>query len=476
MFETGIRQVRMAMAMVNGRRINPQVVQRLVADADATLREFGAPGDDVDQLLDGPFADPSIREHLQTQGIRRTARRLAKVSPFYRARFGAVGVDPRKLTLAALPLIPATTKADLVANGAQFVCEDSAAYLSTRTTGTTGRPVEVWLSRYECELWPAVAALAGLLRNEINHDDCLQINLSSRATAAVQHDIEVCRLVGARSRALGLIPVEHSLDMLVDGDGEPATLLGTYPSYLARLVTEARRRGLRPNDFRLRRVDVAGELLTSALIRGTSETFGARPSDTFAMTEVLPVSGRTCADGHLHIDLNMGLVEVITLDGTRAATAGELGTLVVTPFYPYRECMPVFRYDTRDVVRVLPDERLQCNLAGVPATSAILGKADQLVDLGATTATPRDIADIVESLPAHAWPAQYRATADGETLRLTVPADALEHSSTADVERAFRRIGIRADVAVVPAGTGLRAVRADLAETTFTLNHVLQGV
>ena len=38
---------------------------RLVADADATLREFGAPGDDVDQLLDGPFADPSMRDRLE---------------------------------------------------------------------------------------------------------------------------------------------------------------------------------------------------------------------------------------------------------------------------------------------------------------------------------------------------------------------------------------------------------------------------
>ena len=61
-----------------------------------------------------------------------------------------------------------------------------APYLSTRTTGTTGRPAEIWLSRYEAELWPAMAALSGLLRNEINHDDCLQINLSSRATAPLR--------------------------------------------------------------------------------------------------------------------------------------------------------------------------------------------------------------------------------------------------------------------------------------------------
>ena len=259
------------------------------------------------------------------------------------------------------------------------MCTDSRPYLSTRTTGTTGAPAEIWLSRYEAELWPAMAALSGLLRNEINHTDCLQINLSSRATAAVQHDIEVCRLVGARSRALGLVPVDQSIDGLLDhGDGNAATILGTYPSYLARLVTAARRRGLGPDDFALRRIDVAGEMLSHAVATAAHDTFGVRPSDTFAMTEVLPVSGRTCGQGHLHLDLNMGLVEVIALDGGGPCAPGELGTMVVTPFFPYRDCMPVFRYDTRDVVRRLPDEPLTCNLAGVPALSAILGKAGQL--------------------------------------------------------------------------------------------------
>src|SRR5689334_23967469 len=97
------------------------------------------------------------------------------------------------------------------------------------------------------------------------------------------------------------------------------------------------------------------------------------------MTEVLPVSGRTCSAGHLHHDLNMGLVEVVALDSGEPAGPGEIGTVVITPYYPYRECMPVLRYDTRDVVRRLPDEPLGCELAGTPGTSHILGKADQLL-------------------------------------------------------------------------------------------------
>ncbi|MDQ2956176.1 MAG: hypothetical protein M3Y42_04340, partial [Actinomycetota bacterium] len=149
MFETGIRQFRLAMAMVWGRKINPRVVELLIADALETLAEFGSPGADVDQLLDGPFADPTVRQEFQTRALRRTARRLADRSPFYAQRLADCKVDPAKLELSALHQIPVTTKAELIAFQPQFLCRGSTPYLTTRTTGTTGEPAEVWLSRYE---------------------------------------------------------------------------------------------------------------------------------------------------------------------------------------------------------------------------------------------------------------------------------------------------------------------------------------
>jgi phenylacetate-coenzyme A ligase PaaK-like adenylate-forming protein len=480
-FETGIRQFRMAMAMVRGRRMRPTIIHRLIADAAATLREFGEAGDDVDMLLDGPFADPEMRAHFQTRALRRTARRLAVRSPFYAARFPESGLDPATLDLESLTTMAPTTKADLLDHPHRFLCTDSAPSLSTRTTGTTGRPVEIWLSRYEADLWPAMAALSGLLRNEITPDDCLQINLSSRATAAVQHDIEVCRLVGARSRALGVVPVDQSLDCLLGdgnrngGSGGQATILGTYPSYLAGLVAAAQRRGLSPRDFALRRIDVAGELLSRAVASAAADTFGVLPSDTFAMTEVLPVSGRTCREGHLHVDLNMGLVEVLALDGSGPARPGQLGTMVITPFYPYRECMPVFRYDTRDLVRRLPDEPLTCSLAGVPALSPILGKAEQLHVAGPLPVTPRDIVEVLESLPSRPWPARYRVSSTDGVLQLALPPTAMAGTTVGAITDRFADRGVECAVSVAGDDEPLRPVRADLVETTFANDLVPAG-
>ena len=468
MFETGVRQVRLAVSMVSGRRINPTNVQRLVGDAVATLQAFGAPGEDVEQLLDGPYADPAMRRHLQQRALHRTVKRTAKVSAFYRQVLHERGIDPASMTLETFTEIPLTTKADLLAQPAAFLAAGSRPVLATRSTGSTGRPVTVWMSRYEAELWPALAALAGVLRGELSPDDCMQVNISSRATAAISQDVAICRLAGAACLVLGLIPPADSLQVLL---GEPRpTLLATYPSYLAALLRVARERGVRPEHFALRRIDVGGEVLSPALARAAQDTFGAAVNDTFAMTEVLPVSARSCTAGHLHHDLNTGYVEVLHLDQDRPADSGELGTVVVTPYYPYRDCMPVLRYDTRDVVRQLPAGDLGCELAGIPATSPVLGKADQLLYLSGTTVTPRELIVHLEALPTEPWPVRYALRQDGDRHILQLPDGALRGLDPAQVAIDLRRAGIPVDVEVSPTlpGTALRAVRSDLLETTFT--------
>jgi hypothetical protein len=336
--------------------------------------------------------------------------------------------------------------------------------------------VEVWLSRYEAELWPAFAALSGLLRDEIRPGDVMQVCISSRATAAVQQDVAVCRHARARADVVGLVPVDEALDRLAAGP----TLLATYPSYLAQLVKRAAERGLTGAEFQLRRIDVGGEVLSPALAAAARDAFGCAVNDVFGMTEVLPVSGRACSLGHLHHDLNTGFVEVLSLDGDEPASPGELGRVVITPYYPYRECMPVFRYDTRDLVRVLPDGPLECELSGTPGTSAILGKAEWLPvgdthggpGVAARNVTTRDLVEALESLPTRPWPARYRVEpgAAGGPLALTLPMSTVDGIGVDEVTRrlADRGLDVRITLVSDDEATTLRRVRADLVESTFT--------
>ncbi|MCU1681965.1 MAG: hypothetical protein JWQ81_2704 [Amycolatopsis sp.] len=476
MFETGVRQFRMAMGIVWGRRLNARNIGRLIEDSLATLAEFGEPGTDVRQLVDGPFTDPEAQAHFATQGLRRTAGRLAEQSPFYARRFEAAGVRPDRLDLAGLGAIPVTTKAELVGRPGEFQCADVRRHLSTRTTGTTGRPAEIWLSRYETELWPALGALSAVLRDELRPDDIMQVNVSSRATAAVQLDVAGCRLVGAGCRVLGVVPVDEALDALAEGG---STLLSASPSYLAELLIAARHRGLGPGDFRLRRIQAGGEVLSPSLAAAVRETFGVdEVSDNFGMTEVIPVTSRSCSQGHLHHDINTGLVEYLDLETGKPAAPGALAVIVITPFFPYRDCMPVFRYDTRDVVRRLPEGPLTCEVAGVPATSPLLGKAGQLLRLGPDdVVTPRQLVEAVEALPTQPWPARFRATIHNGRIRLTLPVAAIDGFGESAARNHFAEAGLDVDLAVVSdeEATTLRQVRSDLHERTFAARPVPIG-
>jgi phenylacetate-coenzyme A ligase PaaK-like adenylate-forming protein len=348
--------------------------------------------------------------------------------------------------------------------------------LTTRTTGTTGRPAEIWLSRYEIELWSGLGALAAVLRGEMLATDVVQVNLSSRAILSVHLNAAVCRLVGACCRALGVVPPDEALDSLAEGQ---ATILLTNPSYLAELVVAARRRGMGPADFRLRRIDVGGEILSTSVRAAAIATFGAaRVKDGFAMTEAAPVTAPTCSQGHLHHDANTGLVELLDLATSEPAEPGALSTVVITPYYPYRECMPVFRYDTRDVVRRLPDEPVTCEMATLPATSAVLGKADQIVRLGPDDViVPRTLVEAVESLPSQPWPGRFRLTVRDGRPRLALPVATLAGLGERATRQHLLEHGLDVDLVVVDddQAVALRNLRCDLHETTFVAQPAFIG-
>ena len=476
MFETGVRQLRMAVGMVSGRRLDPANIGRLVDDAIATIAEFGEPGADAQQLLGAPLDDPEERLESARRGLRRTARRLEAQSPFYARRLAAADVRPDELDITGLQAVPVTTKRDLIERPGDFQCADVAVYLTTRTTGTTGTPAEIWLSRYEMELWPALAALAAVLRDELRPGEVMQVNLSSKATAAMHLAAASCRLARTGCRLLGVVSPDEALDSLCSGG---AAILSTYPSYLAELVTAARRRGLGPGDFGLRRITVGGEVLSPSLARAARQALGVpQIDDIYSMTEVIPVSSRVCSQAHLHYEVSTGLVELLDLKTGAPALPGALATVVITPYFPYRDCMPVFRYDTRDVVQCLADEALSCEMANIPAASQVLGKADALLRLGpADVITPRQLTDAIEALPTEPWPARYRAAVDGGRIRLTLPAAAISgYGETAAVKH-FAEAGLEVVLAIVSddQAKSLRHTRSDLREPTFARPQALLG-
>ena len=220
-------------------------------------------------------------------------------------------------------------------------------------------------------------------------------------------------------------------------------------------------------------------MLSPSLAPAACQTLGVpQVDDSFSMTEVIPVTGRTCSQAHLHHDLNTGLTELLDLETGEPAAPGALGTVVITPYFPYRDCMPVFRYDTRDVVRRLPDEPLSCELAGIPGTSQVLGKASHLLRLSAGRGDHAPAAGRRDRGAAH------RAVAGPVPGRTPGRPGAAHPAGRRDrrVRRgrgppAPRRSGLDVDLVIVgdDQAASLRHTRSDLRETTFVAPQALIG-
>jgi acyl-CoA synthetase (AMP-forming)/AMP-acid ligase II len=176
------------------------------------------------------------------------------------------------------------------------------------------------------------------------------------------------------------------------------SVLSAYPSYLGELIETGLRHGHRPADFGVERITSGGELVTAGLKRRAQQLFGpVEVLEGFGMTEPWPFGGVLCSAGHLHWEPAAGLMEVVDLETKTPAKPGALGTLVLTPFPPFRETTILLRYDTEDVVRAI-DGPLSCELRHLPATSHLLGKRGLAVQHEHGWTFPRDILEAVEAV------------------------------------------------------------------------------
>ncbi|HYI24444.1 MAG TPA: AMP-binding protein, partial [Thermomicrobiales bacterium] len=221
-----------------------------------------------------------------------------------------------------------------------------------------------------------------------------------------------CTKIGALLQPAGIVEPDLTLDLLtrrldLPGRPERASGLSTYSSYLGELVERSLERGLGESDFGLRWISVGGEVVTDGLLRRARRVFGedVRFDTGYAMTETYPFAGMPCELGHLHFEPSRGLVEVIDPETGMPSAPGQPGTLVVTPFGPYRETTLLLRYDTQDVVRQL-DATLDCNLKHLPATSNLLGKLGLSVRHDSGWTYPAEVLGALEDLDEVPLPAR----------------------------------------------------------------------
>jgi phenylacetate-CoA ligase len=478
MLDTAVAQIRVALSIATGRRLNIRALDRLLDGMLATSLEFGAIGAEGAQALGGPPLDDAVRQRVALRRFRSLAQRAAARTRYYSSLFAEHEIDPARMEWDDVRRLPVTGRDALRDDPDAFVCSGTRPVMRAVTTGTTGPPIGVWFSEYELAAITGATTNHVLLRKLIRPDDIVQMCISSRAHLPLITISNTCYRIGAIVQVTGLVEPALALAQLAErrsipGKRRGVTVMNVYPSYFGELIEHGLRLGYRPADFDLERVLIGGEIVTAGLKARAEQLFG--PVDfveNYASTEMVPCGGNPCTGGHLHYESSAGLHEVVALSGTGLAADGEPGSLVETPFPPYRETTVLLRYDTEDIVAPLSGP-FDCELRNLPATTHVLGKRRLAVRHDSGWVFQREVMEALEGCEAVPLPARYscRAVPAGVALEVLVRDD-----DDPGVDRAVRDRLAAYDVPVRelylvtdPARlSGAVPLRSDLRERSFT--------
>ncbi|MFE9414419.1 phenylacetate--CoA ligase PaaK [Streptomyces griseofuscus] len=408
---------------------------------------------DARELLDaGERLGPEELRTLQLERLRASLRHAYEQVPFYRESFDKAGIHPEDCrSLEDLARFPFTTKADLRENypfGMFAVPRERIRRLHA-SSGTTGRPTVVGYTENDLSMWADMVArsirAAGGRPGDVVHVAYGYGLFTGGLGAHYGAERLGCTVVpasgGMTARQVQLIQ-----------DLEPAVIMVT-PSYMLTLLDEFERQGVDPRTTSLRVGIFGAEPWTEQMRREIEERFAIDAVDIYGLSEVVgPGVAQECVetkDG-LTVWEDHFYPEVIDPVTGEVLPEGERGELVFTSLT--KEAMPIIRYRTRDLSRLLPGTARVFR-----RMEKISGRSDDLVILRGVNLFPTQIEEIVLRTPGVAPHFQLRLTRTGRMDSLTVRAEA-RAGATSEVREAAARsivtavkngIGVSVDVEIV---------------------------
>ncbi|MEV8076890.1 phenylacetate--CoA ligase PaaK [Streptomyces pseudogriseolus] len=397
--------------------------------------------------------DPDGLRALQLERLRNSLRHAYENVPFYRESFDKAGVHPDDCrSLSDLSRFPFTTKADLRENypyGMFAVPRERVRRLHA-SSGTTGRPTVVGYTENDLSMWADMVArslrAAGARPGDIAHVAYGYGLFTGGLGAHYGAERLGCTVIpasgGMTSRQVTLIQ-----------DLRPSVIMVT-PSYMLTLLDEFERRGVDPRSTTLRVGVFGAEPWTEDMRREIEERFAIDAVDIYGLSEVMgPGVAQECVetkDG-LHIWEDHFFPEVVDPLTGEVLPEGERGELVFTSLT--KEAMPVVRYRTRDLTRLLPGTARVFR-----RMEKVTGRSDDMVILRGVNLFPTQIEEIVLRTPGVAPHFQLRLTTRGRMDALTVRAEARP-----DADASAREAAARSIVQAVKDGIGV-SVEAEIVD------------
>lgn len=404
-------------------------------DPDRRLGEPIAPA-----LLDAGerMGVDELRAH-QLDRLRATLRHAYDHVELYRRKFDAAGVHPEDCrTLDDLARFPFTTKADLREGYpfGMFAVPMERVRRIHASSGTTGRPTVVGYTENDLSMWADVVARSiRAAGGRPGHKVHIAYGYGLFTGGLGAH-------YGAERAGCTVIPASGGMtarQVQLIQDFRPEIIMVT-PSYLLTLLDEFERQGLDPRASSLEVGIFGAEPWTEEMRREIEERLDLHAVDIYGLSEVVgPGIAQECVetkDG-LHIWEDHFYPEVVDPFTDEVLPEGTGGELVFTSLT--KEALPVIRYRTRDLSRLLPG-------TARPAfrrMEKVTGRSDDMVILRGVNLFPTQIEEILLRTPGVAPHFQLRLTRQGRLDHLTVRVEARPEAPAA-LREAAREAVVRA--------------------------------
>jgi len=382
-----------------------------------------------------PIERASIDElrALQLERLQWSLRHAYQNVPHYRTAFDAAGVHPDDCKdLGDLAKFPFTAKADLRDNYpfGMFAVPQSQISRVHASSGTTGRPTVVGYTAEDIRTWSTVMARSIRAAGGRPGD---------KVHVAYGYGLFTGGLgahYGAEALGCTVIPVSGGMterQVMLIKDFEPDVIMVT-PSYMLAVVDEMERQGIDPRSTSLSVGIFGAEPWTNDMRREMEQRLDMHAVDIYGLSEVMgPGVANECVetkDG-LHIWEDHFYPEIIDPVTGAVLPDGEAGELVFTSLT--KQAMPVVRYRTRDLTRLLPG-----TARTMRRMEKITGRSDDMIILRGVNLFPTQIEELILRTPALAPHFQCVLTRSGRLDELTVHVERRVEASAADAETAGR--------------------------------------
>jgi len=374
----------------------------------------------------------------------------------YRAKCAALGVDPQDLRdLSDLAKFPFTTKDDLRQTypfGMFAVPMDQVVRVHA-SSGTTGKPTVVGYTQHDIDTW------ADLMARSIRASGGRP---GDKVHIAYGYGLFTGGLgahYGAERLGCTVIPLsggftERQVQLIVDFQPE---IIMVTPSYMLAIADEMDRQGVDSRACSLKIGIFGAEPWTQSMRLEIESRLGLNAIDIYGLSEVIgPGVANECIESKdgLHIWEDHFYPEIIDPETGRVLPDGELGELVLTSLT--KEALPVIRYRTRDLTRLLPG-----TARSFRRMDKITGRSDDMLIIRGVNVFPSQIEELILKDPRLAPHYQLEVSREAHLDTLAVVVELRpERDFAADQAAAARDlkhhiksgIGISTTVSVVPAG------------------------